>query len=310
LYEIDGRFGSIEEELLFFSPEATSITAGLFCRICNGFVAMTERQVAKGMRGLSAVVLSRLFQPKVRDYETHGERGAITWILLVYKVLSPRPSISSSLPHLSTLLFFLHLSYFLQLLDGRPAFSSTEGTAFWTLEDYAGLHVALVDKESLASRGFWRRVLDTSGDGMVPLRELFESVMASFKEKNWELITFEDFLQDARDRLSCDDGADARGGIPWERIMAPTNGRHAAVILDCLVSANRFGQHEQEPQLAWRARGEGDPTAWAAYVAEKIRRGAETSNRASKDGDAQGGDKGWGQGGEEMGCGEELPRTT
>jgi len=127
--------------------------------------------------------------------------------------------------------------------------------------------------------------------------------MANFKEKNWELITFEDFLQDARDRLSCDDGADARGGIPWERIMAPTNGRHAAIILDCLVSANRFGQHEQEPQLAWRARGEGDPTSWAAYVAEKIRRGAETSNRISHDGDAQGGDKGWRQGGEGVVCG-------
>lgn len=191
----------------------------------------------------------------------------------------------------------------LQLLDGRPAFSITEGTTFLTLEDYAGFHVALVDKEGLSSRGFWSRVLDTSGDGMVPVRELFESVMVTFKEKEWESVSFDDFLQQARDKLGCDDSTNACGGIPWERIMALTNGRHAAVFLDCLISANRFGQHEQEPHLAWKARGEGDPTIWATYITEKIRRSAELSNGASHEGDARGGDEGWGQGGEELVCG-------
>jgi hypothetical protein len=75
LYKIDGRFGSIEEELLFFSPEAAAITVGLFRRICDGFVAITEEQAAKGMHGLSAMVLSRLFRPKVSEYEKHGEGG-------------------------------------------------------------------------------------------------------------------------------------------------------------------------------------------------------------------------------------------
>lgn len=77
--------------------------------------------------------------------------------------------------------------------------------------------MALVDKEGLSSRGFWRRVLDTSGDGMVPLRELFESGMATFKEKEWESVSFEDFLQEALDKLGCDDSKTRAGAFLGRR---------------------------------------------------------------------------------------------
>lgn len=134
---------------------------------------------------------------------------------------------------------------------------------------------------------------------MVPVRELYECVMKKFKENNWESILLEDFLREARDKLGCD-GKDAHWGITWERIMAQGNGRHAAIILDCLTSASRFGQHEQEPHLAWRARDEGGPTAWAAYVAEKIRQTGESSSGASREDDARDGDEVWEQAEEEV----------
>lgn len=105
--------------VLFFSPEATSITAGLFRRICDGFVAMTEGQAAKGMRGLSAVVLSRLFQPKVRDYETHGERE-ITWILLVEKQSSEPQAFDFIQPPSLTHPSFLLASLLLFTVARRP----------------------------------------------------------------------------------------------------------------------------------------------------------------------------------------------
>ena len=89
MYELDERFGSIGEELLFFSPEAAAITAGLFRRICDGFMAMTEEQAAEGMHGLSAMVLSRLSRPKVSEYENMGREETNRTLL------SPRPLISS-----------------------------------------------------------------------------------------------------------------------------------------------------------------------------------------------------------------------
>lgn len=40
---------------------------------------------------------------------------------------------------------------------------------------------------------------------MVLVRELYECMMKSFKDNNWEPFLFEDFLQEAREELGCDD---------------------------------------------------------------------------------------------------------
>lgn len=40
---------------------------------------------------------------------------------------------------------------------------------------------------------------------MVLVRELYECMMKSFKDNNWEPFLFEDFLQEAREKLGCDD---------------------------------------------------------------------------------------------------------
>lgn len=93
---------------------------------------------------------------------------------------------------------------------------------------------------------------------MVLVRELYECMMKSFKDNNWEPFLFEDFLQEARDKLGCDDKG-AYWGIKWERIVAQENDRHAAIILDCLISTSHFGQREREPPLAWNVLDEGRP---------------------------------------------------
>lgn len=65
--------------------------------------------------------------------------------------------------------------------------------------------------------------------------------------------------------------------------MAQKNERHAAIILDCLISTSHFGQREREPPLAWSLT---KVAPWAAYVAEKIRQTEESPSGVTREDDA------------------------
>lgn len=146
---------------------------------------------------------------------------------------------------------------------GRPFECTEPGKMGY--EDFVCFLMSEEDKTNPVSLGYWFRIVDLDGDGVIrpaEMRHFYADQMQRMEDMNCEVVPFEDVLCQMSDLLQ----PDVEGEFRLKDFLDPTRVRLTGVFFSILSNLSKFTAFEQRDPFVVKQQQEPGFTAWDRYA--------------------------------------------
>lgn len=146
---------------------------------------------------------------------------------------------------------------------GRPFECTEPGKMGY--EDFVCFLMSEEDKTHPISIGYWFRLIDLDGDGVIrpdEMRHFYADQMQRMEDMNCEVVPFEDVLCQMSDLLQ----PDVEGEFRMKDFLHPTRARLTGVFFSILSNLSKFTAFEQRDPFVVKQQQEPGFTAWDRYA--------------------------------------------